>query len=180
MAAMHDWTRKQAIVSVASPWVTLHAERWIDDQGRELDYWRVERADSLIVMPIQGARLLVPHDQFRPGVNRRTLDLPGGRLPPDMTSAAAAALLLKKELGIDPAAIVAVTPLNTTGWIVNSSFSNQLLFGVVATIAADAVVPAEYLAAALPCDRAGLLALLERLDCLQCRAVVQEYLLRNT
>jgi hypothetical protein len=42
-------------------------ERWLCDQGRELEYWRVEKVDSVIVLPIQAGRLLCVRPTFRPG-----------------------------------------------------------------------------------------------------------------
>lgn len=168
------WERGETIVTIESPWVRLIAERWRDEQGRPLDYWRVERVHSVIVAPIQGGRLLLPRPQFRPGLGRATLDLPGGRLPAGQTPLAAATAILARELGLPAGAISTMRPLNREGWAINSSFSNQLLFGVVASIdpVQEPALPHE----TLSFDRAGLRALLERLECLQCRAVVLELL----
>ncbi|MCX7791369.1 MAG: NUDIX hydrolase [Chloroflexaceae bacterium] len=168
------WERGETIVTIESPWVRLIAERWRDDQGRPLDYWRVERVHSVIVAPIQAGRLFLPRPQFRPGLGRATLDLPGGRLPADQTPLSAATAILARELGLPAGAITTLRPLNQRGWAINSSFSNQLLYGVVAWIdpAQAPALPHE----ALSFDRAGLRALLDRLECLQCRAVVLELL----
>ncbi|MCS6880200.1 MAG: NUDIX hydrolase [Oscillochloridaceae bacterium] len=168
------WERGETIVTIESPWVRLIAERWRDDQGRLLDYWRVERAHSVIVAPIQTGRLLLPRPQFRPGLGRPTLDLPGGRLPAGQTPLTAATAILVRELGLPAGAITTMRPLNRQGWAINSSFSDQLLYGVVASIdpARAPTLPHE----TLSFDRAGLRALLERLECLQCRVVVLELL----
>ncbi|MFP4440538.1 MAG: NUDIX hydrolase [Chloroflexaceae bacterium] len=174
-----DWRCERSIVTIDSPWVKLLGERWIDDQGQSLEYWRVEKAHSVIVLPIQQGNLLLPHPQFRPGVGHATLDFPGGRLPEGMSPVEVAPRLLQKELGIAADALAGVTPLNETGWIINSSFSNQLLYGVVAELHATAAVPAALLAAAVPCDRTGVMHLLQQLDCLQCRAVLQEFWLQR-
>jgi len=74
------------MVTIDSPWVKLLGERWIDDQGQALEYWRVEKAHSVIVLTIRQGNLLLPHAQFRPGAGRATLDFPGGRLPAGMPS----------------------------------------------------------------------------------------------
>ncbi|MFQ3664214.1 MAG: NUDIX hydrolase [Chloroflexaceae bacterium] len=169
------WERGETIVTIDSPWVRLIAERWRDDEGRSLDYWRVERVPSLIVAPIQAGRLLLPRPQFRPGLGRATLDLPGGRLPEGQSPAAVAGAILVRELGVPPAAITTLRPLNQQGWAINSSFSNQTLFGLVAGL--DPAQPPTLPHEALSFDPAGLRALLERLECLQCRAVVLELLL---
>lgn len=76
-----NWIRGDTIVTVESPWARMVAERWRDDQGRELDYWRVEHVHSVIVAAVHNGSLLLPQPQFRPGLGVATLDLPGGRLP---------------------------------------------------------------------------------------------------
>ena len=168
------WERGETIVTIESPWVRLIAERWRDDQGRPLDYWRVERVHSVIVAPIQAGQLLLPRPQFRPGLGRATLDLPGGRLPANQTPLSAASAILARELGLPYGAITTLRPINQQGWAINSSFSNQLLFGVVAWI--DPAWPPTLPHETLSFDRVGLRALLDRLECLQCRAVALELL----
>lgn len=173
------WHYKGPIVTITSPWVTLFAEHWIDDRGHELEYWRVERAHSVIVIPLQAAHLLLPRPQFRPGVGTCTLDFPGGRLPEGMSPVEVAPLLLGKELGLAAGAIASLEALNETGWIINSSFSNQLLYGVIAHIRETAAVDPAMLGERVACDKAGIKALLARLDCLQCRAVLQAFYLQR-
>ncbi|NTU81901.1 MAG: NUDIX hydrolase [Chloroflexales bacterium] len=172
-----SWERLEQIVSVDSPWVRLVAERWRDEAGRLLDYWRAERAHSVIVAAVQGGRLLVPRPMFRPGVGRPTLDLAGGRLPAGQTPLEAAPAILRRELGIPAEAVRALRPVNEVGWIVNSSFESQLLFGVLAEIDEAATPAPELLERAVPYDMVGVAALARELECLQCRAVLQELLL---
>lgn len=169
-----DWIRGDTIVTVESPWARMVAERWRDDKGRELDYWRVEHVHSVIVAAVHNGSLLLPQPQFRPGLGVATLDLPGGRLPEGADLLATAASIVARELGLPAAAVGDLRQLNRRGWPVNSSFSNQLVFGLTATIdqAAVPTLPCE----AIPADRAGILALLDRMACLQCRAVLFEVL----
>jgi hypothetical protein len=171
----HDWERGERIVTVESPWVRLIAERWRDDAGRELDYWRVEHAHSVIIAAVQDGRLLLPQPQFRPGLGRATLDLPGGRLPAGASPLDAAVAIAARELGLPPATVRDPHPLNREGWPVNSSFSDQLLFGVTATVDPAAAPSLPY--QAVRADRDGITDLLRRLTCLQCRVVVMELLL---
>jgi hypothetical protein len=173
------WERAGSIVTIESPWVRLLGERWVDDRGVSLDYWRVERAHSVVIMPIWRGALLLPHPQFRPGVQRLTLDLPGGRSQPGSAPLEAVPALLHKELGLTPAAVVAVELLNERGWVINSSFSNQLLYGAVATIDDSTAVDAERLHATVPYTTAAIAALARELECLQCRAVLQAWLLQQ-
>lgn len=169
-----EWHREAHIVTIESPWVRMIAERWRDDAGRLLDYWRVERAHSVIVAPVQEGRLLLPQPQFRPGLGRATLDLPGGRLPDQQTPLVTAAAILERELGLPAAAIHSMRQINAQGWPINSSFSNQMLYGVVAELAPQyrPTLPYE----SFSFDPPGLRNLLHRLECLQCRAVVLELL----
>lgn len=173
-----EWHYKNTMVTIASPWVTIHGEHWLDHQGRLLEYWRVEKNHSVIVLPIQADMLLLPPPQFRPGVGRATLDFPGGRLPDGMTPLEIAPRLLQKELRLKADNILALSTLNEEGWMINSSFSNQLLFGVVATINPAARLEPDIAASRVVCHPAELGDLLARLDCLQCRAILQEYLLQ--
>jgi hypothetical protein len=173
------WTCASRIVAVESPWVRLLGERWVDDGGATPEYWRVERAHSVIVMPIWRGQLLLPRPQFRPGVQRLTLDLPGGRLPAELAPVEAAPTLLRKELGLAPEHVAALRALNEQGWTINSSFSNQLLYGVVAMIDAAAAVDAGQVYRAVPCTVAAVGALARELECLQCRAVLQAWLLEQ-
>lgn len=172
------WERTATVATISSPWVTLHCERWRDAAGAAIEYWRVEHAHSLIVLPLHAGQILLPAPMFRPGLGRPTLDLPGGRLPEAKSPEEAALDILRRELGLDPELVHDLTPLNPEGWPVNSSFNNQLLFGLVATIDPQADAPPGA-ASRYPADRAGLRRLLADLSCLQCRAVVYEYLLQQ-
>lgn len=172
-----SWQRGKRIVTIESPWVRMVAEEWRDAAGQHLDYWRVERVPSLIVAAAHHGRLLLPQPQFRPGLGRATRDLPGGRWPEGRSLAETAAAIVARELGVPPEAVENIQLLTEQGWPINSSFSNQLLFAATATIdpAATPTLPYEAYSNAA----AGLHSLLERLECLQCRAVVLELLVRG-
>jgi hypothetical protein len=171
-----DWERLETIVSIESPWVRLHAERWRDDSGRLLDYWRAERAHSLVIAVLQNGRILLPPPAFRPGLGRATLDLPGGRVSVDASPLDAAAPILQRELGIPPEAIQSLRLLNQHGWAINSSFENQLLFGAIAELASTLTLDPARIHLNLPYNRSGLSTLLAQIECLQCRAVLYELL----
>ena len=172
---MTDWRRLSEIVRVGSQWVNLIGERWLCDKGKELEYWRVEKADSVIVLPLQAGEILCVAPTFRPGINRATLDLPGGRLPADKAPHEVVPLLLQRELSIAPEAVRRTEPLNDAKWIVNSAFSNQGLWAFVAEIDEAFPVPQAMVGARAPANAAGVAALLTQLDCLQCRAVLLEW-----
>lgn len=157
-------------LEIHSRWVTLIGEHLQDAEGQTLEYWRVEKADSLIVLPIQNQQLLLPPPMYRPGIGRATWDFPGGRVPEGRDHTTVATQILQRELGIEDAAITQLQPLNTEGWPVNSSFSNQCLYGFVAEI--DAAVVPSTLGRAYPTTPDGLRELLQILTCLQCRTVL--------
>lgn len=78
---MTRWVFVKEVVRIVSQWATFFEEHWVKDKGQELEYWRVERPDSVIVLPIHKGYFLLPQPSFRPGVKHSTLDFPGGRHP---------------------------------------------------------------------------------------------------
>lgn len=172
---MSDWNLLNEFVRIGSKWVTLIGERWLCDKGEELEYWRVEKVDSVIVLPIQAGRMFCVKPAFRVGVHRSTLDFPGGRLPEGMQPKEVVASLLERELSIPITAIRNTIELNKTKWIINSSFSNQGLWGFVAEIDQAFSIPESCLGANVMANDRGISDLLSRLDCLQCRMVLLEW-----
>ncbi|MEM9538809.1 MAG: NUDIX hydrolase [Cyanobacteria bacterium P01_E01_bin.42] len=170
-----SWKTHDRLVTIDSPWVKVICDRLEDNTGKRLDYWRVEKADSAIVLPLQGDRLLLPKPMYRPGIGRETLDFPGGRVADKQTPEKAIASILDRELGILPAAVLKLTPINPESWIVNSSFSNQKLYGFIAEIDPDITINAELLGSSYPTTSQGIRSLLQELICLQCRALLLEW-----
>lgn len=169
-----SWKVLDRLLEIRSPWVTLIGEQLESDRGQQLNYWRVEKADSIIILPLQRGKFLFPPAMYRPGLGKVTLDFPGGRLPPDTTHQDAAYQILERELGVAPSEVQTLSPLNTQGWPVNSSFSNQKLYGFVAQI--DPKIKSEQVGTTYPQTPEGLNELLEVLTCLQCRTVLLEWL----
>lgn len=170
---MSSWQVRDLMVDLKTRWFSLVGEHLETEQGELLEYWRIERADSVVVLPLLAGELVLPEPMYRPGVGRATLDFPGGRIGQGEPPQAAAVRVLQRELGITAAAIARLTPLNQVGWSVNSSFSNQLLYGMVAELHPDTVPQAS--CRRFPAQGAGIQALSEDLDCLQCRAVLREW-----
>lgn len=170
-----DWQTCDRFLELRSPWFTLIGEHLIDDRQQPLDYWRVERADSVIVLPIQSDQLILPPPAYRPGISQSSLDFPGGRLPEGKLPEVAASLILQRELGLAPAAIADLTALNPEGWAVNSSFSNQQLYGFVASIQPECPLSDDRVGMKVAITDAEIRALLQRLTCLQCRALLLQW-----
>lgn len=166
------WIVKDQFLELQSRWLTLIGEHFQDSQGNLLEYWRVEKADSVVVLPIGGDRLWLPRPSYRPGLGTATLDFPGGRVAPDQSPEQAAIAALQRELGVTDAEIAQLSRLNSQGWPINSSFSNQKLYGFVAYLASAALAPLDTLAEPYPATQEGLEILLDRLLCLQCRSVL--------
>ena len=176
-----DWERGDRILELRSRWFTLIGEHWRDHQGQDLEYWRVERAHSVIVLPIHADHILLPPPAYRPGIAAATDDFPGGRWP-DLTSPdAAARIILQRELGVNPNAIARLTPLNPEGWVINSSFSNQRLYGWVADLRSPTADPPDTwtIAQRQPTTAIGIRTLLTTLTCLQCRAVLLDWWMQH-
>ncbi|MCA1991750.1 MAG: NUDIX hydrolase [Coleofasciculus sp. S288] len=169
------WQCRDRFLELHSPWLTLIGEHLKDSQGQLLQYWRVEKADSAIILPIQNQQLILPPPTYRPGVGELTLDFPGGRVPSAEQPLAAALAILQRELGVPEEAIVRLVALNSEGWAVNSSFSNQKLYGFVAELHSTAKVPSDLLGATYPTTKVGIQSLVDSLTCLQCRAVLLQW-----
>lgn len=171
-----DWQSLERFVEIRSPWLTLIGEKLQDEQQQILDYWRVEKADSVVIIAMQKNRFLLPKPSYRPGLGRATLDFPGGRVLPEQTTVDAVSQILRRELGIEESDVTSLNPLNQTGWAINSSFSNQKLYGFVAEISSETTVNPEKLTpTTYPTTAIGVNNLLRDLTCLQCRAVLLEW-----
>ena len=131
------------------------------------------------MITVQQDRLLLPVRMHRPGVGRTTLDLAGGRLEDRSLLTATTRDIVRREFGIEEAEPIASAELlNTVGWDVDSSSSSQRLYGIVASLHPRVAVPGEHLGVSYPATRIGGQDLLADLACVQCRAVVCEWLTR--
>ncbi|MGI0482327.1 hypothetical protein ACN4EE_16275 [Geminocystis sp. CENA526] len=169
-----NWEFISKFVEIKSPWVTLIGEKLKDDQGNNLDYWRVEKDDSLIVITEYKKQLIFPKLTFRVGIKKVTLDFAGGRVNAEKTLTENALLILKKELNIEPQNIKNLIPINHEGWIINSAFSNQLLWGFYALIDDNVMLDRDFIGATYNLSREELPNLLDNLTCLQCRSILLE------
>lgn len=172
------WPVNDRFLELRCRWMTLIGEHLQDDRGQLLEYWRVEKADSVIVLPVQNSMILLPAPSYRPGLGQTTLDFPGGRVSEGQDHREAALMTLKRELGIEAAAVTRLTPLNTEGWAVNSSFSNQKLYGFITNIDDRLSTGSEVLTYAA--NAIGVKDLLDSLTCLQCRTVLLEWWRKQT
>ncbi|MDJ0618615.1 MAG: NUDIX hydrolase [Calothrix sp. MO_192.B10] len=169
------WQTQDRFLELHSQWLSVIGEHLQDEQGETLEYWRVEKADSVIILPIQNQQLILPPPTYRPGLGEKTLDFPGGRVPETEKAVTVVPKILQRELGITPETISRLTPLNSQGWAVNSSFSNQKLFGFVAHLEPTVQIPAKFIGGMYPINHDGISSLLNSLICLQCRAVLLEW-----
>ena len=178
-----DWQTLGQVAAVTSPWLTVYCERLRDEKDQTLDYWRVEKDPSVICLTLHRDRIVFPKKQYRPGVKRRTLDFAGGRSSTDEPLHAVPGIL-KRELNVDLEKDVSdLKPLNEkSGWLINSSFSNQQLWAYVATLREELELDPAFLH-----DRSYAVddtnqideLLQNELACLQCRSVLMEYLVRQ-
>ena len=51
------WQVNDRFLELRSRWMTLIGEHLQDDRGQLLEYWRVEKADSVIVLPVQNSMI---------------------------------------------------------------------------------------------------------------------------
>ncbi|MFM2064521.1 MAG: hypothetical protein RLZZ507_4192 [Cyanobacteriota bacterium] len=179
MTKSKHWQIEERFLELRSKWLTLIGEKLQDDHGNILEYWRVEKADSVVILPIHKNSIILPPPSYRPGVGELTLDFPGGRVRDGESLEFAVANILLRELGISENQITKISALNNQGWLVNSSFSNQKLYGFVAEIQSNLEIDQEYIGALYPINSTGVNDLLNHLHCLQCRAVFMEWWLHQ-
>lgn len=170
-----NWQTRDRFLKISSHWFTLIGEHLQDDRERTLEYWRIEKADSVIILPVRDRQIILPIPSYRPGLGETTWDFPGGRIPEGISHEEAVGGILQRELGIDMQAIAECVPLNTEGWAVNSSFSNQKVYGFVAKVKPANTVPEEFIGATYPATQSGICDLLTFLSCLQCRSMLLEW-----
>lgn len=170
-----DEPQPNQFLALHCPWLTLIGESLQDSQGKIMDYWRVEKVDSVIILPLLKQQLILPPSTYRPGLGETTLDFPGGRVPAHQSPQMRVPAILKRELGIQATEIATLTALNQKGWAVNSSFSNQKLYGFIAELKPETQLSSQYIGAFYEATEAGIASLLEVLTCLQCRTVLLEW-----
>ena len=163
-------------MSISSPWVKVIVERLEDSDGKLLDYWRIERPDSVIVIPIHRGHIVLPNPSYRPGIQEATWDLPGGRLAGDLTPKEQAVKILEREIRIKESDVREIRSINSTGWPVDSSFSSQRLWGLIAILKDDANYLLDHALRRIGLTNEDLNRLLEDLVCLQCRMVLREWM----
>ena len=174
------WRTLERFLELNTRWLSLIGEKLENNRQEILDYWRVEKADSVVIITIQNNQIILPNSSYRPGVKQVTLDFPGGRVNQGLSPKNAALETLRRELGINEFDLVSLNPLNQVGWAINSSFSNQKLYGFVAEISPQIIVNSKQIEKIYPKTSEGINNLLKDLKCLQCRAVLQEWLWQYT
>mmetsp|Transcript_9098 Transcript_9098/g.14012 ORF Transcript_9098/g.14012 Transcript_9098/m.14012 type:complete len:207 (+) Transcript_9098:35-655(+) len=177
------WRKIGEIGKFDTPWLTLYGEKLENNDAKILDYWRVERAHSCIAIVLHKNDLLLPQPMFRPGIQVSTIDFCGGRATfDDLPLTQIVSKIIQREMSISPSGIQSIKPLNPQqGWPVNSSFSNQLLFAFVCVLKEELNFSQQQANNIIkfPNTNSGHRALLDNLTCLQCRAVLLEYILQE-
>lgn len=176
---MPKWKVLSTFATFTTPWVTFIGEHVLDEQEKRLDYWRVEKDDSVIVIPIQKDTLIIPKPFYRHGIQKEDLDFPGGRRPKDQSLYRTACSILERELSVKEEAIISLSPINQDGWPINSSFSNQYLFGFKAWLEESFLFDPSLEVEKVELRPKTLSSFLERLNCLQCRALFLEFLIKH-
>lgn len=173
------WQLLETLVRMENRWATVVGERLADETGQNITYWRVERSDSVIVVPIHQGMIILPKARYRHGAGGPTADFPGGRHEAQPEAEETARQILQRELDVAPEHVDALHPLNLGGWLVDSSFSNQKVFVFEARISAAISLDPELLESRQPADAGGARAILAKLTCLQCRCALLEWLARQ-
>ena len=147
------------------------------DSNQELDYWRVEKPDGILIITVQNNKILLPGPMYRPGVKSYTLDLCGGRrINPNNPLETDAKTIVKRELGVaSDSSFEQMKVLDKSGWILDSSFSNVKIYVFLAILSPDAVAHNLYQGKEYAADYNGLTDLLADIECMQCRLALREW-----
>ncbi len=174
------YTVEKKIIEINTNWVKIVGEQvWDKKKGQFLDYWRIEKDNSLIVIPLFKNQFVLPDLVYRHAINRSTYDFPGGRIPHGSDIQLETIKILKREIGISQDNIHDIKQLNSEGWPINSAFSNQELFCTVATMSESINVRELKNIELFPCSKKGIMGLRKKLLCLQCRAALLEWCFIN-
>jgi hypothetical protein len=168
-----NWQIINKFVEIKSPWLTLIGEKVLDENHKLLDYWRVKKANSLIIIVIKNNNFILPEPIYRHGLGEITLDFAGGRIEDNANVEQIILNILERELNIKKSDIIETQPINQQHWVINSSFSNQKLLGYVTKISPQTTLKSHR---QYPLNNTGIDALLKDLICVQCRSLLLEYL----
>jgi hypothetical protein len=159
--------RLERTIIAKSKWITMFKDRVLSNGGNELEYWCVDRSDSVIIIVRQGNTFVLTPAQYRPGIDQQTLDFPGGRIDNSVDPMIAAAHTVRRELQLEDTVDLQLQPLATGPMFVDSAFSNQKVYGFTVDLPEAVVIEA---------DCYSTEQLLEKLHCLQCRCMLLEWI----
>lgn len=103
-----------------------------------------------------------------------TIDFAGGRLKKNNNLENTAYKILQRELNLTQDKVKIITPINHQGFIVNSSFSNQKLWGFYCELKSDISLDNLFIGAIYSLNSNDFKRLLNDLQCLQCRSLLLE------
>lgn len=158
-----------------SKWVEFIGEVCFDGRNK-LDYYRIKRSDSIIILPIIDDKLLFPQLYYRHGVQEYTLDFPGGRIDSTDNINSSVLKILKNELGVFEKDVSSIQLVSSEkGYYVDSSFSTQKLYTVTVTLNSNEKKYKKK--SLLKINKDNIWELYSKMDCLQCRfALIDWYL----
>jgi len=110
-----------------------------------------------------------------------TLDFAGGRLENPGLIPETAQAIVRREFNLSGGDLVgSQVPVNHVGWDVDSSSSSQRLYGIALELRPEVVVSDESVGASYAATGQGGREALRDLVCVQCRAVLHEWLEGNS
>jgi hypothetical protein len=161
----------ESAIILQNKWITLCKDDYLSNDGSRLEYWRIERSDSVIIVARQNGYFLLTPMQSRPGIDQKTLDFPGGRIN-DIDPRQAAIQTLRREFQLADTVNLNVEPIIKQPLFVDSAFSSQKVYGFVTELPDDLET--------VDTKRYGADELLEKLQCMQCRTFLLALLLAES
>ncbi len=170
-----EWQILETIFRLNNQWANVICERLVDDSGRLLTYWRIEKSSSVIILPFYRQQIILPKPFYRHGIKVMTYDFPGGRFEEGTLLEELVCKILERELGVVSKDIQDIFVINQNGWNIDSSFTNQKVFFCEAFLDASANLNEDFVEAMFPLNAKGINEIMNRLNCIQCRCALLEW-----
>jgi acyl carrier protein len=138
-----------------------------------IEYWRIEKPNSILIVTTYKNYFILPTPKFRQGINKKTLDFPGGRQQTDNILSDARKIICR-ELKIENDDIEYIKELDTKKYIINSSFNSQLVIYLEASLK-----KMNENTHFIKCSFTEIHRLLNDLECLQCAFGLNLYFNKN-